>query len=329
MGVIGLSGQYTPFLWHCEQLPETPIEPRIESSISRYFQVVTHNITGTVVSPTRIEGFDSTSFVLHQDADPSTCNTVDRAGTVGAGPIVITISPAPKPEFTINFTTFIPGNNLNALLPCNTRLCSSGSGLFPPKVSFPLYVRLDDRGFDPSATTYRTRQLVTVIPDESADPDGLKEGTKFNDAHPTELYASDALPIIDDNDDDAQLCDCHLLHDIVPPVKDMHVDVTRTGPKTVGVHLFGHAGTSVSDPIFHIFRPCPISWDILLHIDTSGPRPTVAISGAHDGFPAYEVYVNNHPVHRYPVPPPLTPTDLFKLCGTLGATFEDVVELPD
>jgi hypothetical protein len=222
--------------------------------------------------------------------------------------------------FTINFTTFIPGNNLNTLLPCTTNTV-------PPQVDVPLYVRLDDRDFDSNADAYRTRQLVTVIPDESADADGFMETTKQKDlTNPTKLYASDALPVIDDNDDDNRLRDCHLLHDIKFPEKDMHIDVTRTGPKTVLVHLFGHAGTTVLNKTV---RPCPISWNFFLHVDTSGPQPTVAISGAHDGFPAYEIYVNDQPVYLYPEPLEFSlPNDLLKLCW-MDVSVEEIVELPD
>jgi hypothetical protein len=38
----------------------------------------------------------------------------------------------------------------------------------------------DDRGFDIDATSYRAKQIVTVVPDEADDADGLAEGSKQN-----------------------------------------------------------------------------------------------------------------------------------------------------
>ena len=223
-------------------------------------------------------------------------------------------------EFNINFTTFIPGNNMDS----QSSHCLTKT--FPPRFQA-LYIRLDDRGFAPHAATYRSRQLVTVIPDESVDVDGLKEGSKRNLVNPTKVYAADALPIIDDNDDDDTLDDCHLLVDIKEPIPnppDMHIDVKRTGPRTVRVHLFGNAGTGFPN---RIIRPCPISWDFSLDVDVSGQRPTVAISGAHDGFPAYEIYVDDFRVYDYSILPPTSVAHLAPLCGPLDIPVEDVIEL--
>ncbi|MGH9847201.1 MAG: hypothetical protein ACREEM_51550, partial [Blastocatellia bacterium] len=157
--------------------------------------------------------------------------------------------------------------------------------------------------------------LVTVVPDEASDPDGFVEGSKQEAlANPTKLYARDALPIIDDSDDDGVLHDCHSLHDIKEPVKDMHIDdPVRLGPQTVSVRLHGHAGTSFP---FRFLRPCPISWDLTVVIDSSGPKPTAKVTGAHDGFPAYEIYVNNHAVYTRP------PIKFSRLCGKLDVSVD-------
>lgn len=235
---------------------------------------------------------------------------------------VMNVLVARSQEFTVNFTTFIPGNNLNTGISCKAR--------FQQSRPQSLFVRLDDREFDPdqpNSSTYRTRQLVTVITDETVDPDGLKEGTEFNDAHPTKTYAGDALPFIDDSDDDATLRDCHLLDNIASPIKDMHIDVTRIGPNTIEVHLFGDAGTGFP---MRFIRPAPISWDIILDIDTSGDRPTVAYSVAHDGFPSYEIFVNDYPIYHYSVSPPsFPPWGMKALYPPLDISNEGIVELPN
>src|SRR5262245_32815220 len=59
-------------------------------------------------------------------------------------------------SFTIEFTTFIPANHLVG----PTLHPQSYGGLVPPSR---LIFAGDDRGFDVDATSYRARQVVTVI----------------------------------------------------------------------------------------------------------------------------------------------------------------------
>jgi hypothetical protein len=209
-------------------------------------------------------------------------------------------------EYEISFTTFIPGNHALA------GVCLAWGQR--PIFRGPLYVRFDRPGFDANADTYRTRQAITVIPNETADPDGLEEGSKIEAlTHPTQLYAQDALPTIDNADDDTEEGDCHLLHRTVPPVNvEMHIDdPVRLDPDTVSVRLHGQAGTGVGG--FGLV--CPINWDITVFISTSGETPQVTLIGAHDGFPAYELYVNGHPIYmKQPV------GNLLSLCGPLDVT---------
>ena len=71
------------------------------------------------------------------------------------------------------------------------------------------YFSGDGRDFDSSATSFRTRQLVTVIADGSIDADGIKDGTvPENLVGQSREYAADALDdgVIDEEDND----DCHL-----------------------------------------------------------------------------------------------------------------------
>jgi hypothetical protein len=49
-----------------------------------------------------------------------------------------------------------------------------------------------------------------------------------------------------------------------------------------------------------------INWDLKVIVDTAGEFPVVQVFGAHDGFPAYEIYVNNRTVYQF-APAGLTP----------------------
>jgi hypothetical protein len=169
--------------------------------------------------------------------------------------------------------------------------------------------------------------LVTVIPDAALDADGLKEGSAVSSALPTTLYAVDALPIIDAADDDGTLGDCSLLHDIVQPAQaDFTIDVQRVGPEAVMVTLAGTARTGVGFP--GLGAPCAINWQISINVDATGAKPVVATSGEHDGFPAYEMYVNQEPVYqRMPDVggPPYGVGQLFgDLCPPLDVGFETI-----
>lgn len=48
-----------------------------------------------------------------------------------------------------------------------------------------------------------------------------------------------------------------------------------------------------------------IDWDFTFMFDFSGSRPTYLFAGAHDGFPAYEVYLNDQQVWAYDPGPPI------------------------
>ena len=48
---------------------------------------------------------------------------------------------------------------------------------------------------------------------------------------------------------------------------------------------------SAAEPI--VFLAAPIDWDFKLTISSQDPlNPKYSLSGAHDGFPAYEIYIN-------------------------------------
>ena len=217
----------------------------------------------------------------------------------------VRVSADDSDEFRVNLTSFIPGNNLQAPPPWQYRCASRGA----------LFFEGDTRTFDPEATSFRTRQIVTVIPDASIDADGIKNSEPpENLTGLTRAYAADALPILDAGDDDGVLHDCSLLHDIGHASNsDMDVLVTRVTPSRIAVHFIG----SAANPL--VAAAAPIDWDLTLELDVAGSSPTWRLTGVEDGFPAFEMYINNVPIYQRNAPPPYTfGGDLRKLFAHVG-----------
>jgi hypothetical protein len=208
-------------------------------------------------------------------------------------------------EFTINFTTFIPGNKVPALEPWQYVVC----GLTE------MYFEGDTRTFDSNSPSFRTRQLVTVIPDGSVDSDGIKDGTiRQNLTGITRVYASDALPILDGADDDGIYEDCHLLHEFDQASNsDMHIGLPeRLGPKIIRIHFYGGAANP-------LVSPAPsIDWDLQLTIDATNEPATWQLTGKDDGFPAFEMYINGTPIYQRDSPEPYNWKDLSKLAPLIA-----------
>lgn len=209
---------------------------------------------------------------------------------------------SPANEFEVRVSTFIPGNYVE------------GFGLHCGPPIQQLYFAGDNRTFSPRILSYRTLQIVTVIPDAIADPDGLKEGSLFNAAGESKSYAADALADgkIDAADDDRVLLDCHLLENRrAADTSDMRIDVTRINAYQVSVHLHGNAANPL---VVGAQILAPIDWDLTINIDTASPIPLWTLSGTHDGFPAYEIYINGTPIYTYdPGPAPYTVRQVVRL----------------
>ena len=261
--------------------------------------------TGTHTITIRDAGFDGHS------ASEIAAENMCPAGFTVLGTLS---NPTKGCEFTINVTTFIQTNSLQG--PPQAR-CDGGKQLF---------FKGDDRGFSATASTFRTRSLITVIPEQSADADGLKEGSEQELVGQTRSYAPDALAdgVIDSADDDSVLHDCHLLHDVATASNsNMHAAVTRTGAHVVSVHMFGGA----ANPL--VFGSPEINWDFTITIDTSGSSAHWTIMGAHDGFPSYEVYINNNQIYTFsPGPGPYGFLDILKLFPPLDVNVNRSGDLP-
>jgi hypothetical protein len=192
------------------------------------------------------------------------------------------------PGFDVSYSTFIPHDHV--IGPPQSR-CGMGQQL---------YFKGDARGFSSSATSFRSRQTVSLVTDDS---DGIKDGSSpQNFIGESRSYAPDALDDgrIDSADDDAVLGDCHLLHEQgTASTSSMHITVTPVSAQVVRVRLHGGA----SNPL--VFGAPNIDWDLTLTIDASSSPTRWTLTGAHDGFPAHEVYVNGKTLYTYdPGPPP-------------------------
>lgn len=224
-----------------------------------------------------------------------------------------------RESFEIDLTTFIPGNHIRQPFHCRQPLTN---------LKLDLLVRTDDRGFEQDADTYRTRQEVEVAPLESADADGLVSGP-VHLTRPTRAYAEDALfddGRITDADDDGVPGDCVLFdREAQAPIDRMNVSVQRVAEDRVVVFLSGGPG----QPLFFPPNRPEISWSLQLLLDASGDEIEYTLTGRHDGFPAYELYVGDERIYEFwPGDPPYGARDLAKLfppeeidvleTGTLG-----------
>jgi hypothetical protein len=207
----------------------------------------------------------------------------------------------PNSAFDINLTTFIPGNHIKSPPQWFYKCALRGN--------HPLYFEGDTRSFDPDAVSFRTRQLVTVVPDESIDADGVDTSSPFASMTGlTRSFASDALPTIEPSDVDGVLRDCHLLHESgQASTSNMEILVVRVNSKSVLVHLNG----SAVNPL--VALAASIDWNLELEIDVSTEPPTWTLNGIEDGFPAFELYVNDERIYERDAPPPYSWGDLRKL----------------
>jgi len=219
-----------------------------------------------------------------------------------------------KVEFTINVTSFIPTNNLQG--PPQSRCLVKA---IPPSIKR-IFLKGDGRGFDPTAASFRTRELVTVITEKQCDADGLKEGSDKKLVGQSRSYAQDALTnaplgVIDAADDDAVLGDCVLLDAVgTGSNKKMNIVVTRINDHKVSVHMFGAA----ADPL--VLLSADIDWDFTITIDTSGAKPHWTLNGTHDGFPAHEIYINGTAIYTFA---PAAPAGT-SVVGTPTYTFDQI-----
>lgn len=211
-----------------------------------------------------------------------------------------------KDSVPVELTIFIPQNNL-------PNPADGGTTIFEG----------DNRTFNKNATSFRCRQKVTVVPVESLNASGLKPGSIENLVGTTRKY--DPATSLDSQGNLTAAARADMVQG--PPMMleygvasnaDMHVSVTRSGARRLRVMLQG----SAANPL--VFSAPAIDWNIIIDIDaTDRGRPKYTVTGSHDGFPAYELYLFDQRIYAYdPVAAGETPLALFppmdKTAGSSG-----------
>jgi hypothetical protein len=156
--------------------------------------------------------------------------------------------------------------------------------------------------------------------------DGVQDGSVLKLAGETRAYAEDAMAdgVIDAADEDGVSDDCKLFHRAHLAETDrMDVSVTRTSPKTLQIRFSGTLDSPLVGPAQVLGA---IDWDFTLTLDKTFETGVWTLSGAHDGFPAYEIYVDGQPVYRHdPGAPPYDfARDVRKLLPPLDVEVTEV-----
>jgi hypothetical protein len=245
--------------------------------------------------------------------------------------LIDNIKYGPAEEFKISFSAFIPHDNVPGP-PFDT--CRTAS---PYSLRRDLYYRGDNRSFSAAAPNYRVREKVTVIPDsvvgEAVDANGLKKNSIERLIGQTRSYAEDAIlnnNMIDVGDDDGVPDDCILFHQaataLITDGNGMEVTVERINEHKVTIHLTGGPGNPLNTAAK---LGANLDWDYTITIDTSADKPNWTLKGAHDGFPAYEIYINDQEIYTYsPGTPPFTFSNTIKLSGPLDVPVNKQGDLP-
>ncbi|MEM7352048.1 MAG: Ig-like domain-containing protein [Acidobacteriota bacterium] len=216
-------------------------------------------------------------------------------------PLAVATPTCGADRFDVEVRAFIPMDHINvAPLGC---IDIAGFGK-------DLLVVGDDRGFDPNpplseaATNgFRLERSVSVIPNAAgcnATPGctsrGELAGTRNTKTGRSDNFAEDALdnaPIgqITLADYDSQLHDCHLWDEFGHTTPSTNLlSVVRVDSDTVRIQ----STMAARDPI--ILASPDIDWNFSLTLNDDG---TYSVTGTHDCFPAFEVYVNDEWVWGY------------------------------
>ncbi len=228
-------------------------------------------------------------------------NTID-AGLFADAQLSLNISTSWKCQgfpIEIKFAGFIPGD----------RIIAPGTCVYKGEtVPRQLYDNGNNRSFKYDADgkeDYKIQQIATLDTVEACKFDP----TSQNNIGLTKAYASDSLkndspnvPRIGPNDEDGIPGDCSLFHmQAIGSNKGMQVEFEKIARNITKVTLRGNA----KNPLLILGAGPGISWEIMVTIDATGSIPKYTIEGEHDGFPAYELYLNKQLVYKFwPGDPP-------------------------
>ena len=204
----------------------------------------------------------------------------DRKGTIPDPPARI---------FDVSFSLFIPANNLTG---GPSQTCLYSGEIIPRQ----LYFKGDDRTFGASTKRYRGRYVFKASPDDQTLAGGVVVGSLRRLVGQTREYASDAIRNngrLGPEDDDRVLRDCRLLTNFrTARNTEMRLSSSRINSKEISMRIYGYLGNPLITP------EVPADWDITLTLNTSGTQPRWTLTGSHDGFPAYELYIDGRLIYK-------------------------------
>jgi hypothetical protein len=167
----------------------------------------------------------------------------------------------------------------------------------------------DNRGFDESGS-YRTQQKFSVVAQQAADANGLLDDAYTDDSDGNGEYRNasgitaeyDKSSSLDANGkltqaarDDITLNDGFLKIDQGQAgIENMSISPIRLSDGKVKIVCIG----SASDPL--ISNAPSLDYNFAITIDrTNSSSPVYSLTGIHDGFPDYEIYINNTQVFGF------------------------------
>lgn len=216
----------------------------------------------------------------------------------------------------VSFRTFIPSDNVPAGpdVSCVALPEMTTGGKKAPQVvrgvtasvksatKRALYFAGDWPGGIADANSQRVLQSASVVPDGSAgndeNGDGRDDGTPDKKTGKAMIaFAEDAIASNEITDQawvdwsNNNGGDCQRYHQTHNMSADStNVDVGRINETSVAVRFSG----SVNTPLGGKSANSAIDWDLTVTLDADG---SWTVSGAHDGFPAYEISINEAPVY--------------------------------
>lgn len=226
-----------------------------------------------------------------QDKMSSSPTTKPKGGRVTSQP--------PKSIFEIVFRAFIPAPAVPAVSPTAVL-----TGLVPllPAGSVSIGFIGDNRTSSYAASTFRAEIVARVTTDSARGPfleDPIAhfgESAQFDGdqiEHKTGFpwWWFDILP----GETTTKR------HTLARTPSNLNVEAARdaTDPDLIHVHLMIEAQIAADDPIIAATAPT-ISADLKLSIwEKAGYTPQFSLQGTHDGFPAFELFINGKPFHSY------------------------------
>jgi hypothetical protein len=205
----------------------------------------------------------------------------------------------PKSIFEIVFRAFIPSPAVPAVSP--TAVLSSLVPLLPAG-SWSIGFSGDNRTASYAASSYRAEIVARVTTDGARGPFLEEPITHFGETaqwdgdqieHKSGFpwWWFDVLP----NETTTKR------HRLTRTPENLNVEVARDAvdPDLIHVRLLIEARIAADDPIIAATAPT-ISADLKLSIwEKAGYTPQFSLQGTHDGFPAFELYINGKTFHSY------------------------------